>query len=81
MDFEPAVLQLLSGADAAGTEAQRGLQRLNHLYFCYFYLVFISLPTSTLHCYCRVEYNSIYALNTSQHVQVSHPAGVSGLNE
>lgn len=34
-----------------------------------------------LHCYCRVEHNFIYALNTSQYVQVSHPAGVSGLNE
>lgn len=38
LDFELAVLQLLSGA-----EAQQGLQRLNNLHFCYFCLVFISL--------------------------------------
>lgn len=48
------------------------------LYFCYFCLVFISLSH---HCYCRAEYNSIYALNTYQRVQVSHPADVSALDE
>lgn len=65
-------------ASAGLAEAQQGLHRLYHLYFCYFCLVFISLSH---HCYCRVEYNSIYALNTYQCVQVSHPADVSGLNE